>query len=41
MHLEIEIKVNSKMHLEAVMKRVWRPSSSDSEMLLEAEIKLN
>jgi hypothetical protein len=41
MHLEAEIKVNSEMRLEAVMKRVWRPSSSDSEMHVEAKIKLN
>jgi hypothetical protein len=33
------------MHLEAVIERVWtciwRPRSSNSEMHLEAEIKLN
>jgi len=45
MHLEAEMELNSDMHLEAVIKRVWRfiwrPGSSNSEMHLEAEIKLN
>ena len=45
MHLEAMIKLNSEMHLEAVIERVWRCiwrlTSSNAEMPLEAEIKLN
>jgi hypothetical protein len=45
MHLEAEIKLNSEMHLEAMIKSVWRciwrPRSSSSEMQLDAEITLN
>jgi hypothetical protein len=43
MHLEVEIKLNSEMHLEAVIERdwrcIWRPRSSHSEMHLEAVIE--
>jgi hypothetical protein len=42
MHLEAMIELNSEMHLEGVIERVWRciwrPRSSNSEMHLEAEI---
>jgi len=45
MHLEVEIKCNSKIDLAAVIAEVWRciwrPRSTGSEMYLEAEIKLN
>ena len=45
MHLEAEIELNSEMHLEGVIKQVWRfiwrPRLRNSEMHLEAEIKLN
>jgi len=37
MHLEAEIKLNSEMHLEVVIERVWR--WCNSEMHLEAEIE--
>jgi len=44
MQLEAEIKLDSEMHLEAVIERVWRfiwrPRSCNSEMHLEAELKL-
>jgi len=43
--LEAEIELNSKMQLEALIMRVWRciwrPRSSNPEMHLDAEIKLN
>jgi hypothetical protein len=42
MHLEAEIELNSEMHLEAVIERVWRctwrPRSCNSEMHLKAKI---
>ena len=42
MHLEAEIKLNSEMHLEAVIEGVWRytwkPRSCNSELHLEADI---
>jgi len=40
MHLEAENKLNSEMHMEAEIERVWRciwrPRSSNSENHLEA-----
>jgi len=40
MHLEAKIELNTEMHWEAVIKRVWRctwrPGSCNSEMQLEA-----
>ena len=45
MDLEAEIELNSAMHLEAMIKWVWRciwrPKLSNSQMHFEAEIKLN
>jgi len=45
MHLEAMIGLNSEMHWEAGIERVWkciwRPKPSTSEMDLESEIKLN
>jgi hypothetical protein len=41
MYLEAAIELNSEMHWEAVIERVWTPRSSNSEIHLEAEIKLN
>ena len=43
MHLEAEIDLNSEMHLEAVIERVWRciwkRRSNNSEMHLEDVIE--
>jgi hypothetical protein len=40
MHLEAKIELNSELHLEdeiePVWRCIWRPRSSNSEMLLEA-----
>jgi len=45
MHLEANIKLNSEMHMEAVIEEVWRcicrPRLCHSEMHLEDEIKMN
>jgi hypothetical protein len=45
MHWEAEIEMNSEMHLQAVIQRVWscswRLRSGNSEIHVEAEIKLN
>jgi hypothetical protein len=49
MHLEAEIALNSEMHMEAKIERVWRcisrgswrTRSSNSEIDLEAVIELN
>jgi hypothetical protein len=45
MHLEAVIELNSETHWEAVIERVyrfiWSPTSSNSEMHLEEDIRLN
>jgi hypothetical protein len=44
-HLDAKIRLNSEMHLEAVIEGVWRstwrPRSWNSEMHLDAKIELN
>jgi len=45
MYLKDAIELNSDMHLETMIERVWscicRLRSSNSEMPLEANVKLN